>query len=925
MADQSTKGGGTVPWQTIIALMAAFGGAAFFLSNLSSSRPDNPAPNWATSVSYQDTPARLWQDPFGLISSPGPNSNASSGTSILSFANDGRSHKTKEMIDEMNEHLGHTIVLPVLVPGQPYAELVERRLRTRVAVSEALVRCGYLPEDGEHLGYFMTPWHWKPLNAKESNTLVNNLSPATKADKRDVPLVVPFEWYSAAIFRSTAGAQLPPQGALYDHILVLWISEDAITDYPLARLAVLRDLLTQKDFFGNRTGAPPQFHIIGPWASNTLRSMVIEAHSLWNPPDPDLLSDVMMYSSTATASEAFLLHPDSPSFDPQPYGKSVADVLKAQTGLSLFRITQTDDVLCKSLVDELNLRIHPDICQNEGLAATPDEGPPNIAVISEWDTVYGRALPLAFAAAARGVSEDEIRRTPDLETHFPNIRYFSYLRGIDGKTPLAANSLQTPPDNSANAQNQTKSTSSANKFEDYAEAPEGTNQTDYLRRLADRLADWDSILRTSKGQRLDAVGFFGTDVYDELLIARALRDKLPNVIFFTTSMDARLTLPSEWRAAHNLVIVSSFGERLDSYIQGNIPPFRDGYETASFTATLTALGALPAPQNPTYGGNQVCSVLGNPRRFEVGRQGFYDLTVRDDDELDQDNALLQQRYVNAPPDAATTPKIIQPPRTDYEAIYFLIDWSPVMRFLGLIGLLAVLIFAFGVRPDKIHPGRIFWQTYFWVFLALAVAAFIVILGSKADGDRGAPLALFDGLSPWPTEVFRVLAIGLCVGLISSAHQAMKENDRDLAELLSFDNAPPQKLVPPKSLPAIQTGHWLQEVIIPLWIHIGNWRVYWLGGKLIASPRPTNCRPMRKSLRKTFGGNTAGVHAFCQDLSGHSCLPGSFGMPLTRSQKFGARPRRLSVGASPPNGIGTSPSGESGLRSISPCTSSTEPM
>jgi len=69
----------------------------------------------------------------------------------------------------------------------------------------------------------------------------------------------------------------------------------------------------------------------------------------------------------------------------------------------------------------------------------------------------------------------------------------------------------------------------------------------------------------------------------------ALRSALPNAIFFTNQLDARLAHPDEWRWTRNLVVGSPFGFDLGKKYQ-DVPPFAESNQTAFYTATLLAAG-----------------------------------------------------------------------------------------------------------------------------------------------------------------------------------------------------------------------------------------------------------------------------------------------------------------------------------------------
>lgn len=162
---------------------------------------------------------------------------------------------------------------------------------------------------------------------------------------------------------------------------------------------------------------------------------------------------------------------------------------------------------------------------------------------------------------------------------------FRYLRGIDGKpakreeannrTPAArrGDSLAESPPSDA----------------DIGWSPTGNSQRDYLRRLEHELMRLHAEQKRAGGKGIRAIGVVGTDVYDKLLILRAIRRSFPNVCFFTTDLDAELVLPSELPHTRNLIVASHFGLSLEPRLQRDVPPFRNSYQTSTFLSALLAL------------------------------------------------------------------------------------------------------------------------------------------------------------------------------------------------------------------------------------------------------------------------------------------------------------------------------------------------
>src|SRR6185503_17784687 len=114
---------------------------------------------------------------------------------------------------------------------------------------------------------------------------------------------------------------------------------------------------------------------------------------------------------------------------------------------------------------------------------------------------------------------------------------------------------------------------------------EGPAQFDYLGRLGDRMDGLQKSLKRDGDGQISAIGIVGSDVYDTLLILQALRGRFPAALFFTTDLDVRYFHPRERDWALNLIVVSPYGLALNDALQGNVPEFRDGTQTAQFTAT----------------------------------------------------------------------------------------------------------------------------------------------------------------------------------------------------------------------------------------------------------------------------------------------------------------------------------------------------
>ena len=163
------------------------------------------------------------------------------------------------------------------------------------------------------------------------------------------------------------------------------------------------------------------------------------------------------------------------------------------------------------------------------------------------------------------------------------VHRISYLRGIDGSLP---GEKEDKKDEKAEAK------SDPLKNIKNLEQPIGKSQYDYLRRLAEETYHFDQDLKANRKGEIKAIGVVGTDFYDKYLVLQALRQRFPDVIFFTTDLDARFLHPDNIKWTRNLVVASNFGLSLrkdpDVDIQGEVPPFRDNYQTSVFFTVLQA-------------------------------------------------------------------------------------------------------------------------------------------------------------------------------------------------------------------------------------------------------------------------------------------------------------------------------------------------
>jgi hypothetical protein len=277
------------------------------------------------------------------------------------------------------------------------------------------------------------------------------------------------------------------------------------------------------------------------------------------------------------------------------------------SGWRIERTIATDDKMADAIIDELARR-----------DAIP--GPKaHIAIVTEWDTIYSRSLARYFAARIAKPAGSSLPANRSAWTANPDyVHEFSYLRGLDGRVagPRAIGS-----DLDQETDDKTKPEKTQKKSEEL-ERPEGESQFDYLRRMADNIRELDDELKHEHEGQIKAIGVLGSDVYDKLLVLRALRKKFPEVVFFTIGLAALYLNDQESDWTRNLIVASPFGLTTSHLLQDRTPPFRDSYQTALY---LTTLKALNLAQVDGQDFNLSQSSI-QPRIFEIGRTQAIDLS-----------------------------------------------------------------------------------------------------------------------------------------------------------------------------------------------------------------------------------------------------------------------------------------------------------
>src|SRR6266487_3403214 len=157
-----------IPWATLLPLIAVLGGIVAQYKPLVSTRPPVPSEKAIPVIAEQDVDARLWQDPISvaqkqkaLLDSPIGQDEAKKGVAKL--------HELRSLTDLLSERVktfhNNVLLLAVMLDAGPYSEQAESRLRARHAVLEGLSESGFVPVDGEHIGFVTAEWPPPEANA----------------------------------------------------------------------------------------------------------------------------------------------------------------------------------------------------------------------------------------------------------------------------------------------------------------------------------------------------------------------------------------------------------------------------------------------------------------------------------------------------------------------------------------------------------------------------------------------------------------------------------------------------------------------------------------------------------------------------------------------------------------------------------------
>ncbi len=692
---------------SILLLIMLVTGAA--VNNpLTSSRPHDSQHTKLLSSDSGKVDARLWQDPVAAVERY-INQNKDSGKKSPPETGS-MSDFFKKIKGDINENAGLRIIA-ISVFGSSYPELTEFRQRYRYAVVSALGARKYFAQDTEHINFYRLKSSCVP-----------------DVDAHCPPIDVPYEWF---------------KGSHEEQVLILWLNEDKI---PATGYGNFIKVL----FNGLKKIQSGQFDfsLIGP--TNT--SLLVE---LMKSKEIDGLSaSFKIISSSATISDKDLfsaIRKDNQcdkDLGPTKSAECIKEeIAKKLADKSIFRTIGQDINLAKALIWELEQR-----GVNRKIPFIKDECEDGLVIISEQDSLYARSLTEHFIDS---VNNEQCNKK---ENEKQLVAKFTYLRGLDGRLP----DLDESSRKSQDTQDKKEQHNLIAQLDDASpEHAEGRNQFDYLRRLIDKIGELDrgEGLGTN---RIKAIGIFGNDVYDKLLILQALRDRFKHKIFFTTELDARYLHTDQTKWARNLVVASNFDLALRPELQGSVMPFRDSYQTSMYLATLLALNSkmlevtVPKPEpKPAIDKRQekqkeqiqleqdALNKLLTPQIFEIGRtQAVHLATLHPHGSFYKLGECSIENILSC--------SSFEQDRKNKINLTVILLWS--------IFILVIFFFSYFVLKFTLEHLITLKESLICIAIIGSPILYFYYLDNFPSHKIGEPLLWFEGVSVWPNLVIRYLSI-----------------------------------------------------------------------------------------------------------------------------------------------------------------------
>ena len=422
----------------------------------------------------QTIEARLWEDPL----------------SAIALGRTANKRETNYDPAKLNESImkdaapatnAKTLVLAVMVTGEPYTDNIETRRRTRYAVLAGLYRSGFVPVNPDHIGYVYVPADTTQAGAASESGSAQNPPASGDHGTSDDHDIAAFEWFkrdTADTGRSDKPTEARgiPDPTLQDHVLVLWLDQEAFRNRPLRRLS---------KFLGSIAGDEhglADIAVLGPADSDGLHAMYEDAvrSRRSDPGKEGELRQMNIYSSRATASDHSITNvPDESA----KLAKSIFELTKEH--IRFYRSVASDQDVEVAVLKELKRR---------GIDRLD-----KIALVAERDTLYARGMGGYFSGCRNPPRTDPSQVLKDDGKH---VACFTYLKGLDGLVPTGPSAAGASSNSSSQQQNSPSNQSGAgNQSPGAVDEAIGPSQLDYLRRLAGTIA----ALRQT-GTRIRAIG-----------------------------------------------------------------------------------------------------------------------------------------------------------------------------------------------------------------------------------------------------------------------------------------------------------------------------------------------------------------------------------------------------------------------------------
>jgi hypothetical protein len=546
---------------------------------------------------------------------------------------DGGAAASFKSLVELREKSSDLTVIAALLPGADFVGVEEMRRRSRYALLAGLAAEGFVPDNSERIGYFkpeLCDGFTACDNAFAIDVVYETLTAAKAPQRRAVVLwvsdvTIGQRWLSrltlllAKIVRPHDRAKLRIVGPRDSDKLLGALAEDLdALAWQAADLA--GPPFPAYDQFLNHWRILARTTLVSPWSTTSAKPLRDEVQRRLDDlaksagVSPEQLPDCAPDGPIDCLDEVFRSRLDHIAHILYGLFPHVGDV-KPVSSPFFVRTVATDDQQIKLLAEELCVR---------GLSGDDQR----VVLLHEWDSIYART----FAESLR-----QQLKTPTCGEALAerNVKIYAFLRGIDGANlDGGTKEVRLVPRAGADKGRD------ANK-EPAIEWPESRDQRDYVRRLAREIQKQAAHDRVT----VAAIGMFGVDVHDKLVLAQALRETFPDRPLFTTDLDARLLHPDVLSYTRNMIVASSLPltppplkndipavfsllstpSDVEQSAAERVTPFRDAYQTATFFAARYAAAAkLHMPHMLP----DIRDLLKQGRLFEIGRHGEVELGIK---------------------------------------------------------------------------------------------------------------------------------------------------------------------------------------------------------------------------------------------------------------------------------------------------------